>query len=181
VDVSPPVRQALAELQGRLRKAAPAADVRWVRPESVHLTLKFLGEVAEERVGAVERALAEAVVGHHPLGLVARGAGGFPTGRRPRVVWAGVEGDVDTLGRLAADVERTVAPLGWPTEARPFAAHLTLGRVRVPKRGPLGDAIEAAAGVELGAWAVGEVVLYRSRLRPTGAVYEPIARLVLAG
>lgn len=179
VDVSPGVRQRLAEVQARLRKAAPGADVRWTRPEALHLTLKFLGEVPDAEVGAVERALAEAAAGRGRMRLVARGVGGFPSARRPRVVWVGVGGDVDALGRLAAAVERTVAPLGHPAEGRGFTAHLTLGRVRVPARGPLGDAIAAVSDVDAGTWDVGDVVLYRSRLRPTGAVYEAVARVPL--
>lgn len=182
VDVSPGVREGLAAVQATLRKAAPRADVRWADPARVHLTLKFLGEVPDAAVPAVEAALAVAAGGHGPLRLAGEGVGGFPSSRRPRVVWVGVAGDVDALARLAASVERTVAPLGYPTEARPFRAHLTIARVRSPRGlARLAAAIDDSAGVALGAWDVPEVVLYLSRLRPTGAVYEPIARVPLIG
>jgi 2'-5' RNA ligase len=182
VDVAPAVQERLAALQATLRREAGRADVRWGDPARIHLTLKFLGEVPDGQVSAVGVALAAAARGARPLRLAARGVGGFPSVRRPRVVWAGVTGDVDGLARLAAAIEATVAPLGYPTEARAFRAHVTLGRVRQPRGlGPLADAIVRASAVELGEWDVGDVVLYRSRLRPTGAVYEAIERVPLAG
>jgi 2'-5' RNA ligase len=182
VDVSPAVRERLAAVQATLRKDAAEADVRWADPGRIHLTLKFLGEVPDAQVPAVRAAVEAAAGGSGPIRLDARGVGAFPNARRPRVVWAGVTGDVDGLVRLAAAVEATVARLGYPAEARPFRAHLTLGRVRSPRvPASLVTAMAEAASVELGSWSVPDVVLYRSHLRPTGAVYEPLARVELAG
>jgi 2'-5' RNA ligase len=115
------------------------------------------------------------------VALRAAGFGCFPSGTRPRVVWADVVAGVAPLAALAADVQQALVPLGYVPEARPFRAHLTLGRVRSP-RGvrALVDAVAAAGAPDFGAWTAGEVVLYRSHLHPKGARYEPLARPRLA-
>lgn len=181
VDLSAEVRAAVADVQARVRAAAPRADVRWLDPHAFHLTLKFLGAVPGERVVAVSAAL-ESAVSEPPLELEARGLGAFPTIRRPRVLWAGIVVGVPRLVTLAAAVERALVPLGFPPEARPFQAHLTLGRVRSPRdAGALAKAIEAEGAVALGAWTASEVVLYQSHLKPTGAVHEKVSLHRLRG
>ena len=91
---------------------------RWVRPEGMHLTLKFLGRLASEKVDAVT-AILDTVAGHYaPLQLTARGLGGFPHRSRPRVLWAGIEGENERLGCLQQVIETGLAPLGWPKEKR---------------------------------------------------------------
>jgi 2'-5' RNA ligase len=182
LDLADGVREALARVVHVLREAAPRADVRWVDPRGIHLTLKFLGEVPEDRLPALVAALAPAVGLAAPLALTALGVGGFPTVRRPRVVWVGVGGAVAALTALAAGVDRALEPLGFAPGGRPFAAHLTIGRVRSPRGiDRLAAALERAPSETLCAWRVDEVVLYRSHLRPTGAVYEPLRRLSLGG
>ena len=105
----------------------------------------------------------------------------LPSARRPRVLWAGLVAGTGELAALAAAVEAALVPLGFAPEARPFQGHVTLGRVRSPRGlAPLAAALEAGAGLELGAWRAAEVVLYRSRLRPTGAVHEALSRHALA-
>jgi 2'-5' RNA ligase len=181
VDLSAEVRAAVAEVQARVRAAAPNADVRWLEPHAFHLTLKFLGAVPDERVVAVSAAL-ERVVSGPPLDLEARGLGAFPTIRRPHVLWAGIAVGAPRLVTLAADVERALVPLGFPPEARPFQAHLTVGRVRSPRdAGVLAKAIAVEGAVALGAWTASEVVLYQSHLKPTGAVHEKVSRHRLRG
>jgi RNA 2',3'-cyclic 3'-phosphodiesterase len=180
VDVSPAVREALAARQAALARAAGRADVRWVDPERVHLTLRFLGETPEARLDGLIAALRTASAEHPVLHLAARGVGGFPTITRPRVVWVGVDGDVTELVRLAGAVALALAPLGFPPETRPFSAHLTVGRVRSPRGlDRLVKALVAAGRPDLGAWTADEVVLYRSHLHPQGATYEALARLPL--
>ncbi len=181
VDLSAEVRAAVAAMQARVRAAAPGADVRWLDPHAFHLTLKFLGAVPDERVAAVSAALEE-VVSAAPLALEARGLGAFPTPRRPRVLWAGITAGAVHLVALAEAVERALGPLGFPPEARPFRAHLTIGRVRsLRDAGALAKAIEAEGAVALGAWTASEVVLYQSHLKPTGAVHEKVSRHRLWG
>jgi 2'-5' RNA ligase len=180
LDLPDGVRAALDVTQARLRAAAPRADVRWVAPAGVHLTLKFLGEVTDERRDAVRAALEGVTRGAAPIELACAGLGVFPGPARPRVVWAGITGGLPDLGVLAVAVERILEPLGFPPERRPFRGHATLGRVRSPRSvGVLVRALEREARTEFGSWTASEIVLYRSHLRPTGSIYEPLVRLPL--
>ena len=182
VDVPPDVCARVTALTERLRRAARRADVRWSNTGTLHVTLKFLGEVPDARVPAVERALAAVAVSHAPLALVAAGAGGFPSASRPRVLYVGILGEVDGLGRLAAAVDGALEALGFPGERRAFRGHLTVGRVRSPRGADgLAAALRAEAGAAAGTWTAGELVLYQSRLHPSGAVHDAVARLALAG
>jgi 2'-5' RNA ligase len=182
IDLAPAVREAVARAQAELRRLAPRADVRWVDPASLHLTLKFLGEVPPARVDAIAAALAVVAGEHAPLVLRAAGLGAFRSARRARVLWAGITAGITELVRLAAGVDDALAGLGFARESRPFTGHVTLARVRSPREtAPLAGALEAASERELGAWRAAEVVLYRSYLRPSGAVYEALARCPLGG
>jgi 2'-5' RNA ligase len=177
-----PVRRRLAALAAELRRAAGRAadDVRWVAAENVHLTVQFLGAVPEERVAAIDAALRAAAAEARPLSLEVKGAGGFPNARRPRVVWAGLGGDVAVLAALAAAVGRRLAPLGFAPEDRPFAAHLTLGRARDRRGAPgLAGALAHVAQAEGAPWRASELVLFESHLSPRGPRYEAIARIAL--
>ena len=174
-----PVRRKLAAAQERLRREAGrhAADVRWVDPSNIHLTLQFLGAVPEERVPGVRSAVAEVAAASRPLRLELRGAGGFPSARRPRVVFTGLAGDLEALGRLVSELGRRLVHLGFPPEERPFSPHLTQGRARDGRGAPgLGGAIAAAADDEPVPWRVDDVVLFRSHLSPTGARHEALER-----
>src|SRR5512138_974645 len=116
-----PVRRRLAAMAVELRRAAGrgADDIRWVAIENVHLTLQFLGAVPEERLPDVEEAVRAAAAAGRALSLEVRGAGGFPNARRPRVVWAGLAGDLTPLADVVAELGRHLAPLGFPPEDRP--------------------------------------------------------------
>jgi 2'-5' RNA ligase len=177
IDLTTDVRAAIARAQTRVRTAATHADVRWVDPTQFHLTLKFLGAVADERVPAVSAALEAAVAGGSPVALAAAGLGGFPSLKSPRVLWAGITAGVPQLVELAAAIDGALAPLGFAPEARAFRGHLTIGRVRSP-RGvrELTAAVVAAGAPAFGSWTAAEVILYESRLRPTGALYTPVSR-----
>lgn len=182
IELPDAIRAALGKVQEGLRAGSPHADVRWVDPVGMHLTLAFLGAVPDERVPAVRDALAAAVGSHAPIDLVCAGLGVFPGPGRPRAFWAGVAGGVADLGRLARSVATTLDTLGFPREARPFTGHVTLGRVRSARGVPRLVKALAEAGVpELGSWTATDVVLFQSHLRSTGARYESVARLPLAG
>jgi 2'-5' RNA ligase len=183
VDLSDETRDAIADAQAGLRAAAPRADVGWIDPAKMHLTLKFLGEVEESRREAIETALADVARRHGPFALTAGGAGAFPGPSRPRVLWTGLVAGLREIGLLAVDVERACAPLGFPPEARPFRGHVTLGRVRTPRGiARVMRAMDALDGAVFGTWTVREVVLYRSHLGGShGARYEALARFALGG
>jgi len=172
VDFPEEVRNDLRRLQQRLR--ARDLDLRWVQAESMHLTLKFLGEPDRKTFDAVAEALSAPLEGFGALRLEPRGLGAFPTPRRARVLWVGLAGDVAALARLALTVESRMETVGIPREGRAFAPHLTLGRAR----GPAGiDGVDAALRAEEGyagpPFTVTEIVLYESRLRPQGPQYIP--------
>jgi 2'-5' RNA ligase len=186
VALEPPeaVRRRITALAAGIRRAAGAAagEVRWVADENVHLTIQFLGAVPEQRVDAVGEAIGAAADGARPVSLEVKGAGGFPNSRRPRVVWLGIAGDVQVLAAVAGDLGRRLASLGFPPEARPFAAHLTLGRARDSRGAPgLGGALAAAALDDGIAWRATELVLFESHLSPSGPRYESVLRAALRG
>jgi 2'-5' RNA ligase len=167
------VEAALAEFIGELR--ALGCDVRWSGTHNLHVTLKFLGNDApRERVEALRDRLAEVTRTTPPFEVIARGAGAFPDLARPRIVWVALESAA--LDSLAARVEDAAAEAGFAREQRPWSAHLTLGRVRAPRKlGPLRRALEEARAREFGAAAIDALTLYRSTLAPGGSIYEPIA------
>lgn len=177
-----PVRRRLGAIQADLKRTAgrQAQDVKWVDPAKIHLTLQFLGGVPEERVADIQTALTGAAEGARPLTLEVRGAGGFPNARRPRVIWAGVGGEVEPLAALVADIGRRLTPLGYAPEERPFSPHLTLGRARDSRGAPgLGGALLGAGSSEGVSWRADALVLFRSHLSPEGPTYEALARIDL--
>ena len=130
VDISEGARDALSEATARLQHQTPSA-VRWVRPEGIHLTLKFLGDVDAGLVDRILGALEPTARGTGPFSLGLSGLGAFPSADSPRVVWVGLKGDLAPLGELQARIDRQLnADLGFAPEGRPFRPHLTLGRLR---------------------------------------------------
>lgn len=181
VEISEEVRQRAIALVEVLR--ASQADVRWVAPETMHLTLKFLGDVPAVETPAVCRAVAEGVAGCKPFALEMRGVGAFPNAHRPRTVWLGAGAGSDALVELHKAVDRTLRALGYPREDRRFEPHLTIGRVRDGRLGldVLAGLIGDLSAEPVGAWQVGEVVVFSSLLRPEGPLYTPLSRAPLAG
>lgn len=175
LELPAPILAALEQLQDQLRADRSARVVRWTRPEGIHLTLKFLGETPSARLDAIRAGLQAAASAHRPLQLGAAGLGCFPNPRAPRVVWVGLTGDLDALAALQSAVEAAIAPLGFPTENRPFSPHLTLGRVRQDASAAevraLGALVTGTAIGALGAWQATAISLMRSELSRDGARY----------
>ena len=147
--------------------------VTWVKPEGIHLTLKFLGDADDDRAAELGAAVGRAAAGTHPLPLALRGFGAFPDVSRPRVLWVGVEGE-PPLELLQHALERELEPLGFPTEARPFRPHVTLGRAKKDARPAEFNGLEPALdALEFDETVVIESVdLMSSQLSPKGATYE---------
>ncbi len=183
IELPPPVITRLSEMQADLKKGTPPDTVRWVNPTGIHLTLKFLGDVAVTQRAAIEAALAHAASGHGPFTLAAGGLGCFPDCRRPRVVWAGIHESPEELAALQQAVEQFVAPLGYATEDRPFSPHLTLGRIQREARPgdvqKLGERVANTPPTEPERWQVDRISLIRSELKPSGAVYTPLYHAAL--
>jgi 2'-5' RNA ligase len=175
----------LGNLQRRLKHRVPDRSVRWVRPEGVHLTLKFLGDTPVDKLPEIKQALA-AVARHAPgCTFAVGGLGCFPNPRRPRVVWVGVQ---EPTGRLAAvqdAIEEVMAPLGYEPEGRGFKPHLTLGRIgRRTSRDDAAQVGEIVAGTDVGQLlevAATRIDLIRSVLKPSGAEYTTLAEFPLQG
>jgi len=167
---------ALGALVESLRKEE-GDDVRWVEPASMHLTLKFCGDVPEDRVEELIRRCGARARGVEPFDAAIAGLGAFPNAREARILWAGVVDGVSELARLARKLDAACARLGVERERRPYRPHLTLGRLRQPRR----IAVERLVGPERIAFRVGEVVCFQSRLSPRGAEHVPLARLPLGG
>jgi 2'-5' RNA ligase len=178
-DLPRPVRDRLAAIRMRARDLP--LPIRWVRPEGIHLTFKFLGEVRPDRLAQVREALGPAVGGVPPFHLAAAGAGTFPERGQPHVVWVGIEGDLLTAGRLQAAIEAAVTAIDFAPEERPFRPHLTLGRVKGPPRGDWRSVLAAAAAGPPVDFEINDVVLFESRHSPAGATYFPLQRFDLAG
>ena len=171
------LRERLGREIGRLRDAA--RDVAWVAEANLHVTLKFIGDVDEARVPGLVAAMRGAASQTAAFDVAVRGLGCFPDAGRPRVIWAGLEG-AGGLAALAARVDAALAALGIPRESRPFAAHVTLGRVRGPRANPALAGALAGRG-DFGRLPVTSLSVMRSDLHPGGARYTELARVSLAG
>ena len=176
-------RQALGGIGADLRRLGAGGSLRWVRPEGIHLTLKFLGAVLRDQVVDIETALANAI---EPFEWRVRPARlGTFGGAKVRVVWVGLDGDVTGLAALARRIDDALEPLGFPREARPFAAHLTLARVRdhasPDERKELAALVQRYGMPEFPSMPLSEVSLMQSVLGPGGGVYRRLAVFPKAG
>lgn len=168
IDLSEEARAVLADVSETLAARVPQGAVKWVPPQNMHLTLRFLGNTPVAKLDALYAALDRTVAGHEPFSLRLDKVGCFPNERRPRVVWVGVQGDTDKAEALRRDIDEMLAPMGWEPEGRPFRAHLTLGRVK--DRGaeldlPWGQRVAPATST------VDAVRFFESQLKPTGSIY----------
>jgi 2'-5' RNA ligase len=172
-------RVSLAATIERLRAEAPR--VAWVQAENLHLTLKFLGTVADPLVEPVRQALGAAAARAGPFDLTLEGLGAFPGHSRPRVIWAGIASGHEAARALAGLVDSALAPLGFPPEGREFSPHVTLGRVREPRRDDvLSRLVSASRSTRFGSVQVRAIALMRSELSPRGARYTEMAAMPLA-
>lgn len=178
-------------LKRALAKTSPAVRLQWVRSESIHLTLKFLGSIEEQRVSEIQDALRSALQDRPAFAVVIGGIGVFPDLRAPRVLWVDISGPEHASGeqqaehaisQLAGTVDRTLATIGFPPEDRPFSPHLTLARIKESSR-EVGRALAESGvmtqGVTLGRLPVERIALVRSDLKPSGAVYTKLWELPL--
>ncbi len=169
----------------RVRESGAAdggRDVRWVRLDGLHLTLRFLGPTLEHRIGAVLDAVRVAAAAVQPFDITIGGAGTFPNDARPRALWLGIRSGGEDLATLAAAVDRELVDAGWPTEAKPFRAHLTLARADGVPAGPRVAARlkEAAASLRISC-SIDRIGVFESLTGGGPARYEPIELVRLGG
>ncbi|MBI2900018.1 MAG: RNA 2',3'-cyclic phosphodiesterase [Planctomycetes bacterium] len=178
IPIDDAVRDRIVETQKALQRAD--AGVRWVARENLHLTLKFLGDVAEPEISRLSERLGLEAQRFPSMDLDLSGVGRFPPGGPPRVVWVGCRGDVSRLVGLAQAVERVATELGFPSEERRFTPHLTIGRVKSPKNQErLLNALAARHDDVFGRARAEHFTLFRSTLTPDGPIYEQVVRFPL--
>ena len=180
IDLPESVKSFLSEAQEALKSYG--FGVKWVRPQNIHLTLKFLGDTATADTDKIAEAMTLAARNCPIVSLTARGVGVFPNARRPRVIWAGLNGQVEALVNLQQTLNAHLADLGFATDTRGFKSHLTLGRVK----GKIASdrmiaAIDKLKEFESELFETHEVVLFKSELRPSGAVYTKVQRVAFQG
>lgn len=168
------VLREIGAVQNRLRKLIEG-DIRWVRPEGIHLTLKFFGDISGGDVANIATVVEKAAEGERPFSLAVIGAGVFPDPHRPRVLWLGMNGDVERLLAFQKGVEQALLQIGFPREERPFRPHLTLGRIKT-SRGLIGlaRALEKGEEYTAGQFVASGLSLIQSELTPRGAVYTKL-------
>jgi RNA 2',3'-cyclic 3'-phosphodiesterase len=169
--------RAAADFSGRLRRQLrERGGAKWVLPQNLHITLRFLGNVGEEQVPAICETLGP-IVRRHSSFLARLGAlGAFPNPSHPSVLWVGLRDGAEPLAQLATDVGRAMADLGFPEEDREFHGHVTLARFRQGVQPDVSDVVAEHAGLDLGSAVVREVLLFESTLRSRGPVYHPVWR-----
>jgi 2'-5' RNA ligase len=178
IEIPQGTKQQMTEVQRRLKNAGIEAG--WPRPEGMHLTLKFLGEVLDSQIADIKSALAAAVHGIGRFWLDIGGAGAFPNPKTARVVWTGVSGNLEKLKILQAAVEDAMAGLGLERENKAFTPHITLGRIKyIRSKESWLRALDEVKDIKLPGFEVTAVSLMKSELKRTGAEYTEIARAEL--
>ena len=181
IELPQEIKDTLAHWQAQLKEGGNL-PAKWVSPESIHLTLKFLGNIDSSMVPHITQAMAHAALGIAPFRLELGQLGAFPNIKRPRVVWLGVEGELAPLKSLHEGIERALEPLGFPKEERSLSPHLTLGRVKERVSSQETQKLEALLKTCEGGKGdipVEAIHLIRSTLTPRGAVYSTIASVNL--
>ncbi len=178
LDLPEPVRHAITELIAKLQPKSRAAH--WIKSENLHITLKFIGHVPNEKLSPIQTALSSIHVAH-PIEIHFRGMGFFPNERRPRAFWCGIASSPN-LAELAANIDRALVPLGVEAETRPFTPHLTLARFKSDEG--IREVVQAATDMkstDFGAATETNFHLYESLLKSTGAQYNRVASFSFVG
>ena len=177
VELPETLKKELYELEAQLKNTSPPI-VKWVDPNSIHITLKFLGEISEDSVDELTLAIEESAQGIQPFQLEVREVGAFPNLERVQVLWVGVKGELEQITQLQKNIESNTEQLGFSRESRAFSPHLTLGRVRNEarpnERQRLGKLLTDTSFAALHNVNVAAVNLMKSQLTPTGPVYTCI-------
>jgi 2'-5' RNA ligase len=168
------ITSGIRELQQGLKDYG--IDIRWIRSENIHLTLKFLGDVQAADIDNIFEAISRTVDGVASISLKAKGIGVFPDIRRPHVLWVGLTGQLEVLMQLQKTLDSNLKDIGFPQEKRPFKGHLTIGRIKTKiNTKKFGDALMAFRNFETETFIADKIILFKSELKPQGAVYTHLA------
>ncbi len=175
------IKGIIEEVSGELGQSH--LDVRWVKPGNIHLTVVFLGSVPAENLTAMEQPIHEVCAAFSPFSIALKGLGCFPHARNPRVIWVGLEGDIERMAGFRDSLQERLVPFGIKEEKRPFRPHLTLGRFnRFRRTDPeLEGLLERYRDLESPVCSLGELVLFKSDLRRTGSIYTKLKSWHLTG
>ena len=178
IELPPQIKLNIKDIQNRLKSSG--SDVRWMRPESIHLTLKFLGNIEQERIPEISTVIEQCSTGNPSFMLDVCSLGAFPNERNPKVVWVGTKDESRHLHKLQRTLEKGLSKIGFREEKRAFSPHLTLGRVKSPKKKrELAQKLEDYRQCECGTFEAKEVCLLKSELKPGGAVYTKLRTFAL--
>lgn len=179
VDISDEARNVVATYIDELRREFPKLHVGWERPEKLHLTLKFLGDVEDAQQEFVHAAMKAIAGNFYKFRLETSSTGVFPNLHKPSILWLGISGNVEMMVQIAEEVEREFETLGFTTERRAFKPHLTIGRLREPWLSNNLACRHLANKFEPVGFEVREIVIYESKLQPTGSFYLRLAAFPL--
>lgn len=178
VEIPENVISSIRDIQQDLK--AYGVDIRWIRPENIHLTLKFLGDVQAADIENISGVMSGTAEGVSSISLQAKGIGVFPGVKRPRILWVGLTGQLELLSRLQKSLDANLKGIGFPTEKRPFKGHLTIGRIKTEINSKIFvDALTAFRSFESETFVADRIVLFKSELKPSGAVYTNLASATL--
>jgi 2'-5' RNA ligase len=172
------IQKKIEEVQEDLQLSE--ADIRWVNPEKIHLTLKFFGNIEESRIEPIVKSIERPIQSSAPFSLKVRGLGAFPHLKNPRVIWVGLVDGNEVLAYFQKQLEEELEKIGFEPEERAFHPHLTLGRMKSSKgKAELVGRMERYKEEEFGDFKVERIILFKSDLRPTGPIYTPLRELKL--
>jgi 2'-5' RNA ligase len=178
VELPDDVLSAVSRVQGQLKSYG--FRTKWVRPANIHVTLKFLGDIDSGTIDAIASAMVSAADGCVPISLSAKGIGVFPNTKRPRVLWAGLTGEVNLLIDLQRKLDDRLSDIGFAKERRSFKGHLTLGRFKARvNSSEITRALTEFEDFETQSFMARELILFKSELRPSGAVYSKLEGISL--
>lgn len=178
IELNNETQNSLAKIQSQLRTSG--ADVKWVEPKNIHLTLKFLGDIDTDLIGEIKNVVEDLANNHQKFTATIKELGGFPNTRSPRVIWVGIQEGKENTSSIVMDLENNISKLGIPKENRDFLSHITLGRVRSPiNRLKLTELLNKNKNIPTLIFVVEKITLFKSTLTPRGPIYEAIAEVIL--
>jgi len=180
IEISETIRNALVQIQSHLKYSG--ADVKWVEKDNIHLTLKFLGEISEEKTEKIKTILDSIAKEAKPFEMTVKEIGAFPKIEYPRVIWVSLDKGRDESKILAEKIDEALSKIGFQKETRPFASHLTIGRVRSAKnKAALKEKMTSCELLSISPYSVSSVILFQSTLTPKGSIYAKLHEAKFTG
>jgi 2'-5' RNA ligase len=177
ITLSPEIQQALSQIQNHLKKLD--CDIKWVKPENIHLTLKFLGEVKLKKIDIIRRVLEDLFKNTRPIDIELTQLGAFPNTKHPQILWAGLKNKDQRISRLFFDLEEKLGKIGFKKENKLFSPHITIGRIRSSKNlNSLSKEISNCSLPIRLKQAARNITLYKSTLTSQGPIYEALSNFI---